>query len=157
MADANLAFITDHRVAGYMRSTNGGATWTFRAMPSNITTIQCFDALNCVAASPSGVYHSADGGLNWTFVAGPGGAYESTYFVSHNLGWFVYGDTARHTTDGGATWQAQTLPPASWIYTSCSAMRMTAGGWATIWCGPRTAAQPGRKYPCAPNRCPSGP
>jgi photosystem II stability/assembly factor-like uncharacterized protein len=118
MADANLAFITDHRVAGYSRSTDGGATWTFRTMPSNITTIQCFDSLNCVAASPSGVYHSYDGGLNWSFVPGQGGEFASTYFVNHKQGWVVYGDSASRTTDGGATWQAQTLPGGSWIYDS---------------------------------------
>ncbi|MEP6775978.1 MAG: YCF48-related protein, partial [Chloroflexota bacterium] len=116
MADANLAFITDHRVAGYMRSTDGGATWTFRTMPSNITTIQCFDSLNCVAASPSGVYHSYDGGLNWSFVAGQGVEFAGTYFVSHNQGWIVLGNNASHTTDGGTTWQVQTLPGGSWIY-----------------------------------------
>src|SRR5215204_3952295 len=94
MASATLAFATDHRVAGYFRSTDGGATWTLRTMPSNITTIQCFDALNCVANSPSGTYHSTDGGLQWTFVPNQGGTYASTYFVNHNLGWFVYGDHA---------------------------------------------------------------
>lgn len=116
MADANLAFITDHRTAGYQRSTNGGATWTFHTMPSNITSIQCFDSLNCVAASPSGVYHSTDGGLNWSFIAGQGETFASTYFINHNEGWIVLGNSARHTTDGGATWQGQTLPSGTWIY-----------------------------------------
>jgi photosystem II stability/assembly factor-like uncharacterized protein len=116
MVNANLAFITDHRSAGYSRSTNGGATWTFRTMPSNITTIQSFDSLNLVAASPSGVYHSYDGGLNWSFIAGQGGEFVSTYFVNHNQGWIVYGDSASRTTDGGATWQIQTLPGGTWIY-----------------------------------------
>jgi photosystem II stability/assembly factor-like uncharacterized protein len=128
MAGANLAFITDHRVAGYSRSTDGGATWTFRAMPSNITTIQCFDSLNCVAASPSGTYHSYDGGLNWSFVAGQGGELASTYFVNHKQGWIIYGDSARRTTDGGATWQAQTLPPGSWIYDAM--FSDASSGWA---------------------------
>jgi photosystem II stability/assembly factor-like uncharacterized protein len=116
MATATLAFATDHRVAGYFRSTDGGATWVLRNMPSNITTIQCFDALNCVANSPTGTYHSTDGGLQWTFVAGTGGNFASTYFINHNQGWLVYGDQASRTTDGGATWQIQTLPPGSWIY-----------------------------------------
>jgi photosystem II stability/assembly factor-like uncharacterized protein len=116
MADANLAFITDHRVAGYYRTTDGGATWTFRTMPSNITTIQCFDSLNCVAASPSGVYHSYDGGLDWSFAPGPGVEFAGTHFISHNQGWIVLGNSASCTTDGGATWQVQTLPPGSWIY-----------------------------------------
>jgi photosystem II stability/assembly factor-like uncharacterized protein len=116
MADANLAFITDHRVAGYSRTTDGGATWAFRSMPSNITTIQSFDSLNLVAASPSGVYHSYDGGLNWSFVPGQGGEFVSTYFVNHNSGWLIYGNSASRTTDGGASWQVQTLPGGSWIY-----------------------------------------
>jgi photosystem II stability/assembly factor-like uncharacterized protein len=116
MADANLAFITDHRVAGYFRTTNGGAAWNFHSMPSNIPTIQCFDSLNCVAASPSGVYHSYDGGLNWNFVPGQGGEFASTYFINHNQGWLLYGDSASRTTDGGATWTSQVLPGGSWIY-----------------------------------------
>ena len=116
MADANVAFITDYRAAGYMRSTDGGATWTFRTMPSNITTIQCFGSLNCVAASPTGVYHSYDAGLNWAFVAGPGNEFASTYFINHDQGWIVHGNSASGTTDGGATWQVQTLPDGSWIY-----------------------------------------
>lgn len=116
MADANLAFVTDHRSTGYSRSTDGGATWIFHTMPNNITTIQCFDSLNCVAASPAGIYHSNDGGLNWSFVPGQGGEFASTYFISQNQGWIIYGDSANRTTDGGATWQAQTLPFGSWIY-----------------------------------------
>src|SRR5688500_15149327 len=116
MADANLAFITDHRVAGYQRTTNGGASWTFHTRPTEIPTIQCFASLNCVAASPAGTYHSYDGGLNWSFTSGQGGTYASTYFVSHNLGWLVYGDNASRTTDGGATWSSQTLPGGTWIY-----------------------------------------
>src|SRR5678816_2049031 len=30
--------------------------------------------------------------------------------------WYVASSTARRTTDGGATWQTQTLPAGSWIY-----------------------------------------
>jgi photosystem II stability/assembly factor-like uncharacterized protein len=116
MADANLAFITDHNTAGYQRSTNGGATWTFHTMPSNITSIQCFDSLNCVAASPNGVYHSYDAGLNWDFVAGQGETFASTWFINHNQGWIVLGNSARRTTDGGITWQGQSLPAGTWIY-----------------------------------------
>jgi len=116
MADANLAFIYDHRVAIYARSTNGGATWTNHTLSSNISSIQCFDSLNCVASSPSGTYHSYDGGLTWTLVPGQGGQFESGYFVSHDWGWYVLNDVARRTTDGGATWQDQTLPAGSWIY-----------------------------------------
>ena len=58
MADANLAFIYDGRVPIYFRSTDGGATWTRFDMPSDISRIQCFGSLNCVALSPSGTYHS---------------------------------------------------------------------------------------------------
>jgi photosystem II stability/assembly factor-like uncharacterized protein len=112
MANANLAFITDGRVSVFARSTDGGATWTNHSMPSNISRIQCFDSLNCVALSPSGTYHSTDGGLNWTLTSGLPGS----YFISHNQGWYVSSATARRTTDGGATWQTQSLPGGSWIY-----------------------------------------
>ena len=112
MADANLAFIYDGRVAIYFRSTDGGATWTRFDMASDITRIQCFGSLNCVALSPSGTYHSYDGGVTWSFTAGEAGS----YFINDNQGWYIASSTARRTTDGGATWQTQTLPAGSWIY-----------------------------------------
>jgi photosystem II stability/assembly factor-like uncharacterized protein len=113
MADANLAFIYDGRVNIYARSTNGGATWTNHTLSSNVSSIQCFDSLNCIASSPSGTYHSYDAGLSWSFVPRQGG---SAYFISHERGWIVVNDIAKRTTDGGATWQDQTLPAGSWIY-----------------------------------------
>ncbi len=124
MADANLAFITDFRAAGYFRSTNGGAFWQWHDMPSNIATIQCFDSLNCVANSPGGTYHSTDGGVQWNLTPGEAGS----YYVSQTHGWYVSGNTARRTTDGGATWQPQTLPGGSWIYDVVFAD--TNNGWA---------------------------
>jgi photosystem II stability/assembly factor-like uncharacterized protein len=148
MADANLAFITDFRSAGYFRSTNGGAFWTWHTMPSNISTIQCFDSLNCVANSPSGTYHSTNGGLNWTLTSGEPGS----YYMSHTHGWYVSQNTARRTTDGGATWQPQTIPGESWIYDVVFAdlnngwavgdniIRTTNGGanWVPVPVGPES-------------------
>jgi photosystem II stability/assembly factor-like uncharacterized protein len=112
IADANLAFIYDGRVAIYFRSTDGGASWTRFDMPSNINRIQCFGSLNCVALSPSGTYHSYDGGVTWSFTAGEAGS----NFINDNQGWYVASSTARRTTDGGATWHTQTFPAGSWIY-----------------------------------------
>ena len=112
MADANLAFIYDGRVAIYFRSTDGGATWTNFNMPSRISRIQCFGSVNCVALSPAGTYHSYDSGLNWSLTAG----LPASHYINDNQGWYVSSDIARRTTDGGATWQTQTLPGGSWIY-----------------------------------------
>src|SRR5581483_9204378 len=112
MADANLAFIYDGRVAIYSRSTDGGATWTNFNMPSEISRIQCFGSLNCVALSPTGTYHSYNGGLSWSLTAG----LPASHYINDNQGWYVSSDIARRTTDGGATWQTQTLPGGSWIY-----------------------------------------
>ncbi len=156
MADANLAFITDHRVAGYSRSTDGGATWTFRTMPSNITTIQCFDSLNCVAASPSGVYHSYDGGLNWSFVPGQGGEFVSTYFINHNQGWIVMETAPAAPPTEEPPGKPRRCRREAGYTTRCSPTRTTVGVWATTWCVPPMAGPPGKKYPCPRNRYPSG-
>lgn len=141
MSDASTAWAT-YGYEGYFKSTDGGATWTHRTMPSAIGSIQFFDANNGVALSPGGVYHTTNRGDTWTFTAGQGGS----YFINHNQGWRVQNNEAARTTDGGATWQPQTLPAGSWVYDSVftdanngwgvgeTIVRTTDGGntWVTV-------------------------
>ncbi|HYP41684.1 MAG TPA: YCF48-related protein, partial [Chloroflexia bacterium] len=124
MASVNRGFAT-YGYEGMYVTRDGGRTWQHRDMPSAIGRVQCFDAQNCIANSPSGVYHSYDGGNNWSLTAGHGGS----YFINHNQGWRVIEGSTERTLDGGASWQSGTLPAGAWIY---DAMFVDAqNGWAT--------------------------
>jgi photosystem II stability/assembly factor-like uncharacterized protein len=111
-ATVNDGFATTGIDRGYFRTTDGGRNWFYRALPRDVAGIQFFDANNGVANSEGGVYHTTDRGTTWQFVPGEGGS----FFLNHNLGWGVIGNVAERTTDGGATWQAGTMPAGAWAY-----------------------------------------
>jgi photosystem II stability/assembly factor-like uncharacterized protein len=110
---------------GYFHTTDGGHTWQWVQMGgATIGRIQFFDASNGVANSPDGVYHTSNGGNTWSLTSGHGGS----FFLNPNLGWYVQNDVSERTTDGGATWQAGTLPAGAWIYTTV--FTSANDGWA---------------------------
>lgn len=111
MASATNAFAS-YGYQGYFRSTDGGAHWTLVNTQDVIGAIQFFDPQNGVAFSPDGVRHTYNGGDTWTKVGSVG----ASFFLNHNQGWHVTGNTATRTTDGGVTWQAGTMPGNAWVY-----------------------------------------
>lgn len=106
------------------KTTDGGRTWNDVTLPFAVGRFQFFDAQKGIVSGPGGVLTTNDGGATWSPTPGPHGG----FFVSQQEGWSISGATAEHTTDGGASWQAQTLPPNSWI--SASTFVDANHGWA---------------------------
>jgi photosystem II stability/assembly factor-like uncharacterized protein len=106
-----------------LRTSNGGATWTL--VNSNVSTehfyaMHAFDLQNLIVAAGEKVFRSADGGVTWTDVALPPSSYYNFYnimFINKNIGW-VNGQWGMimKTTDGGATWVAQTTNFMETVY-----------------------------------------
>jgi photosystem II stability/assembly factor-like uncharacterized protein len=96
------------------KTTDGGRTWNDVTFPFAVGRFQFFDSQKGIASGPGGVLTTNDGGATWSPRPGTHGG----FFVNQQVGWSVIGATAEHTTDGGASWQAQTLPPDTWVYAS---------------------------------------
>ena len=119
------------------KTTDGGITWTNRAMPpytgnglvnfrpQQLTAVQFLNLNVGYATGFNGaVLKTTDGGINWNYINGPFGPMSSTskiiynlYFFDVNNGWIV-GDVINassaniyKTTDGGTTWTAATNFP----------------------------------------------
>src|SRR4051794_32455046 len=105
--------------ATIMTSSDGGATWTVRTPPSEVTA----DLLAVAFASPSDgwavgsggtILRSQDGGQTWAKQSsGVTVTLRGVSFADADRGWAV-GDagTVLRTTDGGTTWEAEQLPAA---------------------------------------------
>jgi photosystem II stability/assembly factor-like uncharacterized protein len=124
-------------------SVNGGSTFTASAVPSNasfLVSVDCNDAVHCVAIGSDSVMESSNGGASWTMGALPpvpafppapnGGTVEASFSFTgvacaseslctavgvENLSVTGAGGISSpnyiHSTDGGVTWTNST-PPA---------------------------------------------
>lgn len=133
-----------------LRTTDGGAHWTRQTVPSDFVpeAMDCADPTHCwsvgyqatptgavgeaeIAATTDGTAWSAQKLVAWT--SGPGFAdFKSVACVTDQACWAVglsgpqNGDVGTDaaliyaTTDGGATWEAQTAPAASHYLTDIS-------------------------------------
>ena len=101
----------------FMRTTDGGATWTPRTLP--VPTATFFDLVEICFAAPStgwvlsdegNVYRTTDAGKTWSEDwSGVGGWTWGLDFADADAGWIVgaVGVIVR-STDGGAAWVPQT-------------------------------------------------
>ncbi len=112
-----------------VKTTDGGVTWTPQPAgePETLRNVKFVDANNGWTVGTSGtILHTADGGAHWTrqSVASTD-EFRGVAFVSATQGWatsfhathYDYQGEADnwqgsiwHTTNGGALWQAQSLP-----------------------------------------------
>ncbi len=110
-----------------LHTTDGGAHWRRDPFPrnlDNVGTICCVDLRHLwVLSAPTKVFASADGGETWhvehtglrNIYAITGGEFFTgdMQFLDTTHGWLVGGQNGAIlvTTDGGASWQRQKLPP----------------------------------------------
>ncbi len=93
------------------KTIDGGRTWTKVNVPLSVTRVQFFDSTNGVAGGAGGVLHTSDAGKTWNAISGAHGG----FFLNHQEGWALSGNSAERTVDGGRTWQRQGLPAAAWM------------------------------------------
>jgi photosystem II stability/assembly factor-like uncharacterized protein len=94
-----------------IRSTDGGATWAAQMMglPRNLSALSAFDASTAYVAGQYGFSRTTDAGGIWSFLPqGYGGVVMD--FSDPLSGWMAgYSGELAHTTDGGLSWQPQSL------------------------------------------------
>jgi photosystem II stability/assembly factor-like uncharacterized protein len=142
-----------------LKTTDGGQTWSAEAVPSsagNLPDITFIDASHgwAVGSGSSGpvVVATVNGGSTWNAQTLPSGldlasSLSGVAFSGASKGWAV-GQTltpngtqslAITTSDGGSTWQRQTIP-ASAIYLAAVSFVSTTKGWAVGAGAPGSAA-----------------
>jgi photosystem II stability/assembly factor-like uncharacterized protein len=152
------------RGAGIERSTNGGRTWTFTALPGcvqicgddiDLSFISQSDGFALTGPPDMGALHlyaTTDGGASWAKVSDPSfhGDRTSMVFTTIQQGWAVTdathtasiddpGGVAYQTTDGGRTWHVvRSLPGAEQFQPP---IFMTAGTGVILAQDPRLGAQ----------------
>ena len=119
-------------VGTILKTTDGGQSWTPQAVDTVATllNVDFVDAATGWAVGTGGtIVHTADGGAHWTRQAvASTGEFRGVSFVSATVGWASsfeathydhsgeaddWRGTVWHTSDGGATWQAQALPTSA--------------------------------------------
>jgi photosystem II stability/assembly factor-like uncharacterized protein len=112
-----------------IKTTDGGATWIAQpaGMAETLRNVQFLDANTGWAVGENGaLLHTTDGGAHWARqTAASTDDFRGVAFVSATQGWATsfhathydssgeadnWQGSVWHTTDGGATWQAQTVP-----------------------------------------------
>ena len=92
-------------------TTDAGATWAAQmiGLPRNLSALSAFDASTACVAGQYGFSRTSNGGGLWSFLPqGYGGAMMD--FPDPMNGWMTgYSGELAHTTDGGLTWQPQSL------------------------------------------------
>jgi photosystem II stability/assembly factor-like uncharacterized protein len=94
-----------------LSTTDEGATWAAGAfgVPQDLDSITALDGDTAWAVGQYGIARTTDGGLTWSYDP-PGFPAGRIDFVDASHGWAVgYDGTLAHSTDGGATWQPQSL------------------------------------------------
>jgi len=107
----------------YARTTDGGNTWERITISTNFDDIHFVNNTTGFVLSQGGTERSAskstDGGLNWTYQGPIQNLYDinDIHFVDENtgiaVGWsfvLIAVPGIKTTTDGGATWNNETLP-----------------------------------------------
>ncbi|MBT1688973.1 PKD domain-containing protein [Dawidia soli] len=132
--DNQLGFMAGDNM--FLKTTNGGATWTNLGTTYNINDLYFFDASRGIASTSIGaVLHTSDGGATWQ---------ENPFTVGVDLGAIAFqGQTGYilsystifllpvlKTTDGGATWETQTFPNSN---LSLQGISITPSG--KVWAG----------------------
>jgi len=114
---------TGHGVV--LATSDGGATWRKQATPQSawILQIDFADAQHGWASAYKSVLRTTDGGATWVKVAvvhGPDQDIEDVSFFDVEHGWAVGNSgTIWATSDGGATWTAQTSGVKTGLLAAC--------------------------------------
>ena len=120
-----------------VRTDDGGATWQRLSSGTheNLIRIQFTSAGNGWLAGAKTIFHTADGGADWMSQAAIGPTITGLAFADPQDGWVtatkydwaisdagpypVSSGAVYHTSDGGAHWVLQTIPPAlssAWVW-----------------------------------------
>ena len=99
---------------GLYRTINGGISWV-RQDDRVVNKIYMLNGLVGFATLSDGSYlaKTTNGGFNWTIIPNEIG-YFDIFFSDSLTGWKAFANM-RKTTDGGLTWQEQTLPVTSTV------------------------------------------
>jgi photosystem II stability/assembly factor-like uncharacterized protein len=99
---------------------NGGESWSSTKLEGmfNIpVAVSMVDTdvgyLTSLGIPNPGIYRTDNGGRSWaeqTLPGDPRALLNDIFFLDQDTGWTVGGDLAFYTTDGGATWNAATVP-----------------------------------------------
>jgi photosystem II stability/assembly factor-like uncharacterized protein len=98
------------------RSSDGGRTWHWTALPSCADCSVSFsfvDATHGFALGSNGnLYSTLDAGSSWSMVPSqlPKSNAPALDFITRDLGWSSFGGLLERTTDGGKTWRRLSLP-----------------------------------------------
>jgi photosystem II stability/assembly factor-like uncharacterized protein len=96
-----------------LHTANGGDYWNRVPGFLNHDLRDCFfvdQQHGWVTGTRATVYRTADGGLTWTYWYDPFEFYiRSLFFIDTLNGWFCGGDYQYQTTDGGISWNRQSI------------------------------------------------
>ena len=106
-SDANNGTVVG-MVSGNYRTTDGGSTWTFQPIGTEIwlTGVSFTDANNGTIIGGNKILRTTNGGLNWIEQnSGTTNALNSVFFIDSLNGWAVgEGGTILQTTNGGVSY-----------------------------------------------------
>jgi len=101
------------------RTTDGGLTWSGVSTPGGATmsSIWFTDLLNGWSVAINGrIVRSTDGGQSWALAWDADDYLSTIQFLDALEGWAIGGDTFLHTTNGGLTWSASSVPGGTWSH-----------------------------------------
>jgi photosystem II stability/assembly factor-like uncharacterized protein len=149
-ADTAYLITRDKR---FVRTTDGGATWTFVSAGGTLLKLCFIDSLHGWSVDFDGnIRKTSDGGLNWPLLSNvaPGeesgwmGAIITIQFTDETNGWIVTPFTLWRTRDGGLTHKVHFSDEnKSWLYTDTALYRTIDGG--SLWNAVLEYARPSYK------------